>query len=452
MRNEEVVASRGSRRQVRGVRWKYVLLPISVAWLVTFVEKINISLVIADKGFLHQTGLAGHQAVLGTIAGIFLLTYGISMYFWGWACDRWGARHVLIVAAVIWAVSEAGFAASQSLWQLVAARLLLGVGEGFAFPVSLVITRRWFPDRERSFANGIWIEGAEIGAAFALPLFGVLMTDFGWQSPFWILAIASILIGVIFWWLYRDDPNSDDRVTSEERQLIAADPGTREEYQSKPMSSILSLGRFWLVFGLATCTNLLVWGLPTWIPTFLEQSRHMNLGKASLLSSIPFIIAAVTMPLGGYLQSRLGHRAVHAIILSAISFVTLLLGLFMTNALAAALLLGCGFGFQVVNGPVTSNALLFTFTPNGMIGRVGGFMQGISNAFAFFGPFMVGLLVHLAGGRFTGAFSLMLAFLVIQMIICVPLIRLHLDAPHRRGATSVAAGAAAAAAADAQEA
>lgn len=430
--------SHGRRRQVRGVRWKYVLLPISIAWLVTFVEKINISLVIADKSFLHQTGLAGHETILGTIAGIFLLSYGISMYFWGWACDKWGARRVLIVAAIVWAVSEAGFAAAQSLWQLIAARLLLGVGEGFAFPVSLVITRRWFPGRERSFANGIWIEGAEVGAAFAIPLFGVMMTDFGWQSPFWVLAIASILIGVFFWWLYRDDPDSDERVTDEERQLIAADPGTREEYQSKPMRSILSLGRFWLVFGMATCTNLLVWGLPTWIPAFLEQSRQLNLGKASLLSSIPFIIAAVTMPLEGYLQSRFGHRAVHAIILSAISFVTLLLGLLTQNALAAALLLGCGFGFQVVNGPVTSNALLFTFTPQGMIGRVGGFMQGLANALAFFGPFLVGLIVHLAGGEFTGAFSLMLAFLVIQMIICVPLIRMHLDAPQRRGAASVA--------------
>lgn len=447
MQRNGAMARPGSRRKVRGVRWKYVLLPISVAWLITFAEKINVSLVIADKSFLQQTGLAGHQTVLGTIAGIFLLTYGISMYFWGWACDRWGARPVLIVAAVIWAVSEAGFASAQSLWQLIAARLLLGVGEGFAFPVSLTITRRWFPDRERSFANGIWIEGAEVGAAFAMPLFGVMMVNLGWQSPFWALAIASVLIGIIFWWLYRDDPDSDHRVTSEERQLIAADPGTREEHQGKPLSSILSMGRFWLVFGLATCTNLLVWGLPTWIPTFLEQARHANLGKAGLLSSIPFIIAVVTMPLGGYLQSRLGRRAIHAIILSAISFVTLLIGLFVQNALAAAVLLGCGFGFQVVNGPVTANALLFTLTPEGMIGRAGGFMQGLSNALAFFGPFLVGYIIHVAGGQFTGAFSLMLGFLVIQMIICVPLIRLRLDAPARPGAASPAPAAAGPAAA-----
>jgi sugar phosphate permease len=426
------------RRAVRGVRWKYVLLPISIAWLITFVEKVNVSLVIGDKGFLAQTHLAGHQAVLGTISGIFLLSYGISMYFWGWACDRWGARRVLFVAALIWAVSEAGFATAHSVPQLIAARLLLGVGEGFSYPVSLTLTQRWFPGRERSFANGLWIEGAEVGAAFAMPLFGVMIVDIGWPAPFWTLAIASLLMGLVFLWAYRDDPSTDRRVTDEERQLIAADPGTREEHQRKTLSSILSTGRFWLIFGLATCTNMLVWGLTTWIPAFLEQARHLNLKQASLLSAAPYLVAVVTMPLGGYLQSRFGHRAVQAFILSAISFVTLWIGLVVQNATAAAVLLGCGFGFQVVNGPVTANALLYTLTPKGMIGKVGGFMQGLSNALSFAGPFVVGFIIQVTGGRFTGAFAFMLAFLVIQMIICVALARLRLDGAPRRGAAAAA--------------
>jgi sugar phosphate permease len=427
------MAGRRRRAAVRGVRWKYVLLPISIAWLITFVEKVNVSLVIGDKGFLAQTHLAGHQAILGTISGIFLLSYGISMFFWGWACDKWGARRVLFAAALMWAVSEAGFASAHSLSQLIAARLLLGIGEGFSFPVSLTLTQRWFPDRERSFANGLWIEGAEVGAAFAMPLFGVMIVDLGWPAPFWLLAIASVLMGVLFLWAYRDDPNTDGRVTDEERQLIAADPGTRPEHENKPLIGILSMGRFWLVFTMATCTNMLVWGLTTWIPAFLEQARHVNLKQASLLSAAPYVVAVVTMPIGGYLQSRFGHRALQALVLAAISFVTLWLGLVVQNPTAAAFLLGSGFGFQVVNGPVTANALLYTLAPKGMIGKVGGFMQGLSNALSFFGPFAVGFIIQLTGGKFTGAFSFMLAFLVVQMIACVALARLRLDtAPRQR--------------------
>lgn len=419
------------RRLVRGVRWKYVLLPLSVVWLITFVEKINVSLVIADKGFLSQTQLAGHQAVLGTIAGIFLLSYGVSMFGWGLACDRWGARRSLLVAALIWAIAEAGFASSHNLWQLIAARLLLGVGEGFAFPVSLTLTQRWFPDRERSFANGLWIQGANVGAVFVMPAFAVMTVDIGWWAPFWALAVASLLIGIYFVWAYRDDPAQDGRVTEEERQLIAADPGTRPEHADKGLRAILWMGRFWLIFGMNTCTVLLVWGLTTWIPSFLVQVKHVDLKQAGLLGAAPFIVALVTQPLGGYLQSRFGRRALQAFVLAVISFVTLWTGLGVQNAVLAAFLLGCGYGFQVVNGPVTANALLYTVTPVSSIGKVGGFMQGLSQVISFFGPFAAGILIHAAGGQFTGAFSMMLAFLVCQMIFALALHRLHLDDPAR---------------------
>jgi sugar phosphate permease len=413
----------------RGIsaRWKYALIPLTAVWLVTFVEKVNVSLVIANKQFLTQTGLTGHEALLGVLANVFLLSYGISMFFWGAAVDRWGVRKTMVVAALLWAISEFGFASSHSVAQLFASRILLGIGEAFSFPVSLAVTERWFPPREHSMANGVWIAGADIGVVFAMPIFAVMTVNLGWPAPFWTLGILSLVVGLWFYLAFRDTPEEHPKVSEAERQLIGEVDEVFLQHKTTHVTTaqVLASGRFWLVWVLGVCTTIEVWGLTTWIPTYLVAAKHVSFVHAGYLASLPTGFALILQPLGGWLQSRFGHRSMWAILWAGLGLICLWIGTIAPTGGMAAVFLALGYATQVVN-IVTFNSMLFALTPRGLIGKIGGFANGLNQILSFFAPFVMGIFIQ-AEGKFTGAFMLEEIVMAVMLLDAIVLTVARID-------------------------
>ena len=70
----------------------------------------------------------------------------------GFAVDRYGARLVLTVAAVLWSLSIGATACASGFAMLYAARVLLGVSEGPNFPALTGAVSHWLPPHERTTA------------------------------------------------------------------------------------------------------------------------------------------------------------------------------------------------------------------------------------------------------------------------------------------------------------
>src|SRR5437773_677440 len=101
-------------------RWFIIFLLFAIT-VVNYVDRAAISYAIP----LMQRDLGLSPADTGTILGAFGLGYAITTLIGGFAVDRYGARLVLTVAALLWSLSIGMTALAGGFALLYAARVLL---------------------------------------------------------------------------------------------------------------------------------------------------------------------------------------------------------------------------------------------------------------------------------------------------------------------------------------
>ncbi len=123
----------------------------------------------------------------------YLLAVAVFVPISGWAADRYGAKRVFIAAILLFTLSSIACAASQSIGQLVAARVLQGIAGAMMVPVGRVILLRKVPKTELLKAMAFLSLPALLGPMIGPPLGGFLVTYASWH---WIFLI-NIPVGVV---------------------------------------------------------------------------------------------------------------------------------------------------------------------------------------------------------------------------------------------------------------
>ena len=107
---------------------------------------------------------------------------------------------MFLVGFMLFGVASAVAALADSPAQLVAGRVLLGLGGALVMPSTLSLLRNVFTDpRERTTAIGIWAAVAGVGAAIGPVLGGYLVEHFGWSAAFWVnvpVVVATVAAGI----------------------------------------------------------------------------------------------------------------------------------------------------------------------------------------------------------------------------------------------------------------
>ncbi|WP_370289482.1 MFS transporter [Nocardioides sp.] len=99
--------------------------------------------------------------------------------------DRFGRRRALLVGFGIFAGASAGALVATSPGEVIALRVLLGMGGALIMPATLSLIRALFPDpRERAFALGLWASTAAVGGAVGPIVGGALLEAFTWHAAF----------------------------------------------------------------------------------------------------------------------------------------------------------------------------------------------------------------------------------------------------------------------------
>lgn len=79
-------------------RWLYIAVPIFFFWFFGQIDKLGISVIQTDPGFLSDLGLTGadRNAKIGLITFIFTISYAVSNIFWGFIIDKAGPRKTAV--------------------------------------------------------------------------------------------------------------------------------------------------------------------------------------------------------------------------------------------------------------------------------------------------------------------------------------------------------------------
>ena len=277
-----------------------VLLLICLMYGITYIDRVNVS--TAASVFKQELHLSNTQ--VGFVFSAFAWPYLVFQVIGGWVSDRFGARRALTICAVIWGGATLLTGLAGSFLTIVAARVLLGFGEGATFPTATRAMSDWFPQDKRAFSQGVTHSSARLGNALTPPLVAWLITLVTWRGSFMILGVISI--GWAIWWgmYFRDDPRSHKEITSQELDGIP-DYGLRAQHKKEPVPWLALCRRMAPVTIVYFCYGWTLWLYLAWIPQFFLHRYNLKLAKSALFAAGVFLAGVIGDTAGGVLSDSI---------------------------------------------------------------------------------------------------------------------------------------------------
>jgi MFS transporter, ACS family, hexuronate transporter len=289
-------------------RWFIVFLLFAIT-VVNYIDRAAISYAIP----LIQRDLHFSPAESGVILGAFGVGYAITTLLGGFAVDRWGARLVLTVAAVLWSLSIGMMALATGVAMLYAARVLLGVSEGPNFPALTGAVTHWLSPQERATALGNALLAVPLALAIGGPIVTQLLAWLDWRMTFAALFVLSAAWVPLWYFLFRDDPAESRFVNPAELDHVrtsheaATIPHTVQK--SWPGVDVIGallanrtlLANTWAFF----VFGYFLFFFMTWLPSYLGHKYGLKLAAVGLFTVLPWLAAAFLLWLFGIWSDRL---------------------------------------------------------------------------------------------------------------------------------------------------
>jgi sugar phosphate permease len=282
-------------------RW-YVLLLISVMYLITYLDRVNIS--TAAPEISKEFGF--DKLTMGVIFSAFAWSYALFQVPGGWLSDRFGARGVLTGVVGFWSIMTAATAGAFSATSFIAIRFLFGVGEAGAFPGATRAMQLWYPPRERGLVQGVTHSASRLGAAIAPPIVVLIMSELGWRPVFYICGAVGFLWTL--WWAltYRNLPEDHPLVNKTELQAIRGvdssgviKPPPMEQQTNVPWMTLIRSPNMWAIMCAYFTYVYCLWIFLSWLPSYLIEARHFTLLKVGIYASLPLFAGVIGDTLGG---------------------------------------------------------------------------------------------------------------------------------------------------------
>lgn len=372
-----------------------ILFLLCLMYFIAYIDRVNIS----TAALTLRTEFTLTPGQMGFVFAAFAYPYAGMQILGGWLSDRFGPRRVLAVLSLVWASATIMTGLAGGVAALIVCRVLVGAGEGGAFPAATRAFTFWLPARERGFAQGITHSFARLGGAVTPPIVLAISARSGWRASFIVLGAASLAWTVAWAIFFRDTPEEHSAVTDTElAEIRAGGASTRPSRGPTPWRQIV--GRMWLVTLVDFCYGWSLWVFLTWLPSYLRDARGFRLDQIALMTMLPLLGGVVGDTLGGVISDaifrrtgnlRLARRTLLVVGLGgALAF--MLPAIVTRSAFGAVCLLGAAFFFLEL-----TNAVLWTL-PLDIAGPYAGTAGGIMNTgFAVAGmvsPVVFGILIE----------------------------------------------------------
>jgi MFS family permease len=396
-------------------RWFFILMPVLVFWIVASIDKLGVSVIVTNRGFLQDMGLLGNPAAVGLLGTVFSVTYGSCSYFWGFIVDRIGPRWAAIGAATIWGVTMIIGGLAGSYGMVLASRLLLGVGEGALYAVSNKFVGNWFERRQRGRAQSMWVLGGPLGPVIGVPMLVAAMALWSWRGAFFLLAALSLLLVIpLIFFLTRDAP--EDGVAAvidpaaDRHDGAAAIAGV-----PKSFGEMVSLFRFWAIVAAFLMGSFGFSGLAFWLPSYLRTERHFPTEVMAGWASMSWLLAVVAVIVTGWLADRTQRPALMGVVVCSISAIALLVAALTASPnLAAAML---AVGLAMINSESTlCQVLVLNICGPQLVGRGAGIMTGTGNLIGGFSAVIIGWIVAMSAGSFIAGVLFLMACMALTAV------------------------------------
>ncbi len=237
------------------------------------------------------------SATMGLLTSVALIAGAIGGVAFGSLADRIGRVRAMSISILLYSFATAGLATSHALWQLIAWRLLVGLGMGGEWTCGSVLVAETWPPEHRGKAMGIMQSGWAIGALFAAGIAALVLEPYGWRVLFLIGALPAVAAFFI-------------------RRGIEEPKIWRERKESARLAEIFSgalIRRTLLATAVASSVLVAYWGLTSWLPAFLASPVAKGGAGLTLTKGASWLMILQAGAFCGYISfgwiaDRIGRR------------------------------------------------------------------------------------------------------------------------------------------------
>ena len=359
---------------------------------------------------MPQFGQVGSAGLLGAAIGA--LSFGP-------LADVFGRKWFMILAMIVFAVFSYLTATSGTLNELLAYRFCAGLGLGGVTPAFLAMGAELAPKRLRSVFVAVLFAAFPGGGLLGSLLASWVIPTFGWQSLFYIGAVAPLVIAAILAiylpesirYLLAHNIGYDEVRRTLERIMPGAVPADAEltappdpAREGVPVTHLFTEGRavptvlLWVPFFMVFMVLVTV---TFWTPAVLN-SVGFSLSSAALIIGLNNLGSAIASAMSGWLVHRAGAFLV---LIPGFVIGGLCLAWFGQATSSMPMLGAASFlaGFFVGGTGTGLLAVAAGMYPTSIRSTGIGWAMGMGRVGQVFGPFLTGLLVA-AGYKVGGIF------------------------------------------------
>ncbi len=354
--------------------------------LINFVDKAVIGL--AAVPMMKEIGLSPKQ--FGLVNSSFFFLFSISAIVTGFIVNRIQARWALLVMAIVWALTQFPMLGTVSLGTVLASRIVLGAGEGPAYPVALHSAYKFFPDELRTLPTSVISQGASIGVVLAIPILDYVIEEYSWHWAFGLLGVIG-LIWVAAWALLGREGSITTTRTADENRRIERVPYAKLFFNGTTLSGFATgFGAYW---GLSLLVG--------WFTPFLIQGLGFTQKEASWITTLPWAAGPVVVIASGWLSQLMlaqgigtrWARGVFGAGCVAIGGLALIAMPFVPGAALKIAMMVIGISVPAVIY-VMGHAMVSEFTPVSQRGAMLAINNAVATSAGLIGPYVMGSVVQ----------------------------------------------------------
>jgi ACS family glucarate transporter-like MFS transporter len=333
----------------------------------------------------------------------------------------------------IWSLATIFTGLASGANAILATRMAMGAAESSSYPAGVRIIRDWAPRPERGLATSILNSGSYAGPAIGAALVGWLISVFGWRASF--IVVGSVgFVWLIGWFAWYRKPEEAKFLGDAERNKILNE---READRSGSSTLVegggtLGLLRSPTMLGLCLtqgCAVYTQYFFLTWLPSYLENVKHLTVLKSGIFTAVPYAIAVVCCIIFGSISDHwikshgvASGRRRYVVVIAMVGAAVVLFAPFADNiwlilglvtlsliGLSTAISLNITLTGDLLQSPRDAAKAMSVLT-------IGG------NVFGTLAPIVTGYIISITGG-YDGAFVLAGCLLILGAVASLTMTR-----------------------------
>ncbi|WP_170971716.1 MFS transporter [Peribacillus simplex] len=381
-------------------RQKGIIVLLFLGWFVSSIDRMFINIAILPIG----KELEMDAATFGIVLSIFYLGYTLMQIPGGMLADRYGSKYTIIVTILVFSLFAGLSGVAWSVTSLLVIRFFFGLGEG-AFPgaATKLMSENVSPEK-RSSAQSVLLVAIVLGGFVASIAGAYFITQLGWRNVYIFLGIIGGITALLYTLFLRSDKIDNSEIKQQEGKVS--------------ITSLLKSPSMWKIiaalFGLYTA----IWGLNSWVPSYLMNVRKLNLLETGIYSSLPAIAGMMGYLVGGWLVDKVFvNRERLLIIFGNLLSAICIFVMFNVEYLTMTILFQNMAAFFLQIAYMGILAVPLKLLPSTIMGSAFGMINTGANLAAFITPAVMGALIQLFNGSYYIAFCYLIVGTILSLIM-----------------------------------